>query len=67
MMRKLVICLLLASPALADDAPPTKEQTECQSCTARHKALQKLQKRRLTPPAETTSETISTEKGSSDE
>lgn len=56
MMRLLLLSLLLAAPAAAEDAANTDQQTECQSCTARHKAMQKLQQTRLVPAIKTPAE-----------
>lgn len=47
------VLVVMATSAWADTAPQPQE-VECTSCTARHKALQKLQEARLTPPADET-------------
>jgi hypothetical protein len=44
-----LLMVVWASAGIAETALPTP-QSECTSCTARHKALQKLQDARVTPP-----------------
>ncbi len=47
MGRILIVLLLLPVPGVAETQKPgVKPQTECSSCTARHKSLQRLQKAR---------------------
>ncbi|RKF16739.1 hypothetical protein D6850_04160 [Roseovarius spongiae] len=45
-MRAALLILVLALPAGAGDAPRPPERAECNSCNARHKALQRLQAKR---------------------
>ena len=56
MIGVLSLCLLLAAEPVAEKPPAAQVQPECQACTARHKALQRLQNARKTPPAGTGTE-----------
>lgn len=43
MIRRVLLVLLLGAGAAIGETAPTPEPPECNSCTARHKAMQRLQ------------------------
>jgi hypothetical protein len=50
MLKLMVVFLILAGGAEPLVTKPVVEPAECDSCTARHKALKRLQDARITPP-----------------